>query len=101
MGCVTASVGCRTSLVGGSEGQEFGLKSIASSHAPMPKGPEKSKKPLLPILNPSRGRRLGLKTWCWLIGRVLESMIEDEVRLVVLRDVAGRFQVQSRFRRSQ
>lgn len=60
------------------EGQELGLRSMASSHVPMPKEPEKSKKALLPMLNPSSGRRFGLKAWCWLIG-VPELTIEVDV----------------------
>jgi hypothetical protein len=43
-----------------SGGQELGLNSIASSHVPMPKGPEKSKKGFPPMLKPSRGSRFGL-----------------------------------------
>jgi hypothetical protein len=48
----------------GSAGHEFGLKSMASSQVPIPNGPEKSKKALLLIAKPSRGKRLGLKGCC-------------------------------------
>jgi hypothetical protein len=83
-----------------SGGQELGLNSMASSHVPMPKGPEKSKKTFPPVLKPSRGSRFGLNPRYWLIG-VVELTIEVDVWTVVLRDVTGRFQVQSRLRRSQ